>query len=227
MVTTLASHLRTVLLSASEGSQLHKLRRDSVLFQQQQDAVGIFFVESGLVKLTRTSYDGGKLTLSVAGPHELVGEECLTQGSPTILATSVCLNEVIGYHVPLTTLKRLLSTPEFAQALLSYINGCKREIMHKVELLTLRDVEYRVLYGLATLARRVKPAGDGNSYPIPMTQAEIASFVGATRETTSTTLSTLKRRHLLTLSRRLVTTVHPDRLISAADDGLSKVKAVG
>jgi CRP-like cAMP-binding protein len=226
-MTTLALHLRTVLLSASEGGLLHKLRRDSVLFPQQQEATGVFFVASGLVKLTRTSYDGCKLILSVVGPHQLIGEECLTQVSTTFLATSACLTEVTGYHIPLANLKRLLSIQEFAHALLSYISECNIELAHKLELLALRDVEYRVLHGLAALALRVKPTPDGNAYPIPMTQAEIASFVGATRETTSTTLSALKRRQLLTLSRGWVTTVHPDRLINAANDGLSKAKGAG
>jgi CRP/FNR family transcriptional regulator len=197
------------------------------LFHQLQEANGVFFVESGLVKLTRVCNDGSKLILSVAGSHQLIGEECLTHGAGSYLAASACLTDVTGYHVPLAGLKRLLGVPEFAAALVSYIIGRNREFTHKVELLSLRDVEHRVLYGLAALAALVKPNTDGSTFPIPMTQAEIASFIGATRETTSTMLSRLKNRHLLTLSRRLVTTVHPDILINAANDRLTRARSAG
>jgi CRP/FNR family cyclic AMP-dependent transcriptional regulator len=220
-VTTLASNVRSVLLSASEVGPLHRLRRESVLFHQRQEAVGVFLIEAGLVKLTRTSKDGGRLILSVAGSNQLVGEECLTQGSGCYFASSACVTEVTGYHVPIFTLRRLLAVPELAHSLMSYVVARNREAIQKVEMLTLRDVEYRVLHGLASLASLVKPSPDGLAFPIPMTQAEIASFIGATRETTSTTLSMLKVRQLVSLSRRLITTVHPDILISAANDRLT------
>lgn len=224
-MTTLASTVRSVLLSASEIGSPHKLRRDSILFRQDQDGMGVFLIDAGLVKLTRTSNDGSKLILSVLGPHQLLGDECLMQGSGKYFAEYACVTDVSGFHVPLSALRRLITVPELAISFLSYVLARNREFGHKVEMLALRDVEHRILYGLATLAALVKPNGNGASYPIPMTQAELASFVGATRETTSTTLSLLKNRHLVSLSRRLITTVHPDLLIKAANERMVQVKA--
>jgi CRP/FNR family transcriptional regulator len=51
----------------------------------------------------------------------------------------------------------------------------------------------------------VKPLVDGEGYQIPITQLELADLIGATRETTSTTLNQLERRGLLKLSRRMLT----------------------
>jgi len=58
------------------------------------------------------------------------------------------------------------------------------------------------------------PNGDG--YQIPITQLELADLIGATRETTSTTLNQLERRGLLKLSRRLLTVPSPRELRNAA-----------
>ena len=49
-----------------------------------------------------------------------------------------------------------------------------------------------------------------------MTQLELADLIGATRETTSTTLNQLERRGLLKLSRRLLTVPSAEELRSAA-----------
>ena len=221
MATFATLSVRSILLSGSEGSSLHKLRRGNVLFKQQQDAIGVFYIESGLVKLTRGSDDGKRLITSVAGAHHLIGEECLLQGAGTYHASSVCMTEVTGHHIPQPVLKRLLGIPEFAAALVSYLIACNHDLSRRMELLALHDVEHRVLHGLAALASLVKPGPDGYSYSIPMTQAEIASYIGATRETTSSTLSSLKKRQLLTVARRMVTTVSPAKLIAAANDRIS------
>jgi CRP-like cAMP-binding protein len=221
MVKTLASNVRSVLLSAPEVGPLQKLRRDSVLFQQNQDGVGLFLIEDGLVKLIRTSKNGNKLILSIAGPHQLVGEEVLAQGQGAYLSDIVCLTDVAGYNIPLSTIKRLFGVPELAISLLSYTILRDIERISRIEMLTVYDVEHRILHSLAELASMVKPNSDGSTYPIPMTQVDIAGFVGATRETTSTTLSGLQSRQLVTLGRRLVTTVHPNILIDAANDKLA------
>lgn len=221
-MTSLAWNVRSVLLSASEVGPLRRLPRESILFHQHRDAIGVFLIETGLIKLTRTGNDGSRFILSVIGHHQVVGEEGLTDGACTYFAESACLTEVTGYHIPVSAFQRLLSVPHLAASFVAYIVARDRELIQKVEMLALRDVERRLLCGLASLASLVKPSADGATFPIPMSQAEIASYIGATRETTSTTLSNLKHRKLVRLSRRLVTTVHPELLISAANDRLTR-----
>ncbi len=214
---SLASNVRSVLQSAQEVGPLERLRRGSVLFEQQQDISGLFLIESGLVKLIRTSYDGRMFILSVLGPHQIAGFEGLASAPATHSADSVCLSDVTGYNIPMHVVRRLIALPEHATALLSYLIFRDQERIHRMEMLTLYDVEQRVLHALADLAEMVSPIAPGDLYPIPITQIELASFVGATRETTSSTLSSLQSRRLVILGRRLVTVVHPDILREAAD----------
>jgi CRP/FNR family transcriptional regulator len=53
-------------------------------------------------------------------------------------------------------------------------------------------------------------------YSIPLSQSELASLIGATRETTSTTLNSLARRGLVRLGRRLLVVSSVDHLRNAA-----------
>lgn len=217
--------MRSVLQSAPEVGPLEKLRRASVLFDSEQETGGLFLIETGLVKLIRTSYDGRTLILSVMGPHQLVGVESLNHVGVTQKTSLICLSDVTGYRIPLSTVKRLLnSLPELAVAILNYLLLQDQERISRIEMLTLYDVEHRILHVLAELAQLVKPNADGLSYPIPITQVELASLVGATRETTSSTLSILQTRNLVTLGRRLVTSVEPKRLIDAANNKLAQTK---
>jgi len=210
------------LISAPEVGPPHVLLREASLFQQQQPASAMYFIESGLVKLTRTSDNGRELILSVIASHQLAGEECLGGSQAVYQLNAECLTDVTVYRIPVHTLHRLFGIPEFAAAMMSYSVHRNLEFVKKVERLVRHDVRHRILHGLAELARLVKPSSDGTSFAIPMTQAEVASVVGATRETTSTTLTQLRNRNLVKLSRRLVTTVHPDMLVEAVKNGLAR-----
>jgi CRP-like cAMP-binding protein len=221
---TLGATVRGVLISAPEVGPLLHLRRDSILFHQKQEAESIFLIEIGLIKLTRRSRNETRQIISVLGPHQLAGEESVSNDGLSYWAEGECLTDTSVYRIPVAGVRRLFGIPDLASALVNYTIASNIRYIHKLEMLAHHDVEHRILYGLAELARLVRPQLDGSAFPIPITQAELASFVGATRETTSTTLSQLQKRKLVTLARRLVTTVHPDLLLAAANDRLFRTK---
>jgi CRP-like cAMP-binding protein len=92
-----------------------------------------------------------------------------------------------------------------------------RQLEKKIELLCLHDVEYRILYYMAQLAKTFGAKGSGSEYSIPLSQGELASLIGATRETTSTTLNALARRGVIRLGRRQLIVPSIEGVLSAAD----------
>lgn len=215
----LVASARSVLLSTPEVSRVASLRRAAPLFSQGQPADMAYFIEDGLVKLTRTSAAGGRIIVSICGPGHLVGEEVLSsEDGRTYHTEAEVLSPATLYRIPREPLKRLIaSNSELALAVISHLLEHKLELAEKVELLCLHDVEYRILHYLAELSKLVKPLDNGEGYPLPITQLELADLIGATRETTSTTLNQLERRGLLKLSRRLLTISSPVTLLSAAN----------
>ena len=209
---------RSALLSSPEVSRVASLRRAAPLFSQGQAADTVYFIEDGLVKLTRTSAAGGRIIVSICGPGHLVGEEVLSENGRTYHTEAEVLSPATLYRIPREALKRMIaSNSELALAVISHLLEHKLDLAEKVELLCLHDVEYRILHYLAELSKLVRPLENGEGYPLPITQLELADLIGATRETTSTTLNQLERRGLLKLSRRLLTISSPVTLLSAAN----------
>lgn len=214
---SLANTVRSTLLSAPEVSRLSHLRRSTGLFSQEQLADAVYFIEDGLVKLTRNSSGGGRIILTVRGSGHLVGEEAMMQEPAQYYAEAEVLTAATIFRIPRDVVFRSFTAhPQFTADLISYLLKRRLALAEKVELLCLRDVEYRILHYLAELSQLVKPSEDGQGYQLPITQLELADLIGATRETTSTTLNQLERRGLLKLSRRMLTIPSPSTLMSAA-----------
>jgi CRP/FNR family transcriptional regulator len=226
-VSTLTHILKTQLLSVQDVSRLTSLRRFTSLFTQGQSADALYFIEEGLVKLTRTNDAGERIILTIAGPGDLIGEEVMSAASSTYQADSEVLTPASLYRIPRDTLQRvLMQNGELAAAMIDFLLTRRKTLAQKVELLCLHDVEYRILFYLADLASLVGPEMGTESYNLPITQAELADLIGATRETTSTTLNQLERKGLVKLSRRLLTIPSPALLRNATTmaGGLVKVE---
>jgi len=218
-VTSVESAVRSALLSSPEVSRLPELRRSSLLFPQDGAADSLYFLETGLVKLTRTNDVGNQIILCIKGAGDLVGEEALSDENETYYANAEVLTPSLAYRIPGETVRgAFASNSVLAASLISYLLRRQNALAEKVELLCLHDVEHRVLHYLAELSTLVSIAPDGQGFQIPITQLELADLIGATRETTSTTLNQLERRGLIKLSRRMLTVPSPDQLRSVASE---------
>jgi CRP-like cAMP-binding protein len=216
-VTSLASAVRNVLVSVPEVSRMTSVRRTTTLFSQGQPADSVYLLEDGLVKLTRTNHAGGRIILAICGAGHIIGEETLAEEAATYYEEAEILSQSTLLRVPREAMIRTLaSNPEVSRGLISLLVDRNLALAQKVELLCLHDVEYRILFYLAELSKLVKPTEDGEGYQLPITQLELADLIGATRETTSTTLNQLERRGLVKLSRRLLTVPSPVTLRTAA-----------
>lgn len=197
------------MLPLQEATCLSSLRRFTSLFMQSQTADALFFIDDGLVKLTRTNNAGDKIILAICGPGDLIGEEAMAIETASYQADAEVLAPATLYRIPREPLKRVLvQNGELACAIIDFLLNRRQLLAQKVELLCLHDVEYRILHYLADLAELVG-RNALEEYNLPITQAELADLIGATRETTSTTLNQLERRGLIKLSRRLLTIPSP------------------
>jgi CRP/FNR family transcriptional regulator len=210
------SLFKDLLLSEAGVSRLSSLKRSTPLYAQGDKAEAVYFIEDGLIKLTRTDSSGSRLILSVCGPNDLVGQESLYGGRSFYHAEAEVLSQSTVYRVPWAAIKRVIAAhPQLGAAFLSHLVDANLCFAQKVELHCLHDVQTRIMYYLEELAKLVKPAKDDVGYPLPITQLELADLVGATRETVSTSLNQLEKAGFVRLSRRLLT-VFPRQSASVA-----------
>lgn len=215
---SLAAAARSALLASPEVTELTSLRRSTSLFSQGQPADSLYVIEEGMVKLTRTSAGTGRIILGIFGPGMVVGEEALLEGDEeTYYADAEVLAPSTAIRAPRGVVAQALAqSPEFSTAFYAGIIRQKATLAQKVELLCLHDVEYRILHYLEQLSSLAPKQEGAEGHQLPITQLELADLIGATRETTSTTLNQLERRGLVKLSRRLLTIPSPQALAAAA-----------
>jgi CRP-like cAMP-binding protein len=215
--TSLAAVVRSDLIGQDGVTKFSPNRRFATVYSEGSPADMIFFIDSGLVKTYKRGADNKEIILQITGAGEIFGEQALGSESSRTMAAEV-LQEGIIYVIPRDIFLRVCEKrPELWRDISGVLTVRKRQLEKKIELLCLRDVEYRILYYMAELARAFGAKANGSEYSIPLSQGELASLIGATRETTSTTLNTLARRGLIRLGRRQLIVPSVDGVLAAAD----------
>ena len=196
------------------------LYRGAEIFNEGQLVESVYYLESGLVKLSR-KWDGPQrpLIVRLVCPGELVGDRPLQAGplhshTAEVLATSRCAS------LPLEDFQRIAS--QSADVLFWITCQVEQRLVdaeRRVALIAFARVELRLLSLLADIAG-MHGAHPGMLEPvnIPISQADLAQLAGATRETASTILNAFERRGLLRLGRRQIEVISLEALRRAVQD---------
>src|SRR5258708_7064598 len=214
----IAAVVRAELLHLDGVIKVAPNRRFTTLYSEGSPADSILFLDSGLVKICKRGEDGKEIILQVVSPGDLFGEQALGMDNTRSAAAEV-LQEGTIYVIPKDLFVRFCDgRADMWRHVAQLFAQRKRDLEKKIELLCMKDVEYRILHYMAELAASFGSRLDGREYAIPLSQGELASLIGATRETTSTTLNMLQRRGLLRLGRRQLILSSLDGVRDAAPD---------
>ncbi|HTS50672.1 MAG TPA: Crp/Fnr family transcriptional regulator [Bryobacteraceae bacterium] len=216
-LSALANTVRGELINLDGVTKFSPNRRFATIYSEGSPADTIFFVDSGLVKIYKRGDDNKEIILHIAGPGEIFGEQTLMGEQNRAVAAEV-LQEGLIYVIPRDLLVRACEKrPELWHEISAFLAFRQRQLEKKVELLCLYDVEYRILYYMAELAGSFGSKSNGTDVSIPLSQGELASLIGATRETTSTTLNALARRGVIKLGRRQLIVPSIEGVLAAAN----------
>lgn len=221
-----AQEVQQHLLHMTGLTRIPQCRRFTVLYSSDAPADTVFFLESGLVKIVKRSDEEREVLLALIRPGEIFGEDALLECGSRAAAAEV-LQEASVVIIPKDIFRRFCTERSQVWRLLAELLARReQDLQYKIELLLMRDVEQRILLYLAELAEVVGIPMEDGGVSVQFSQGEIASLVGATRETTSSILNSLARRHLVTLGRRRMTVSAPQTLRSVADAPRTKTAVV-
>jgi len=203
LLPALASAVREDLLETEGVKKLPLSRRAEPVFSSGSPATHIYFLDSGLVRIAKPASSGKEIMLGIIGAGDIFGEQALLNEGAFAVSAKV-MEPGLAYAIPSGAFQNFCEKrPEAWRLLMQHFLLRKDELERKVEHLCTSDVRQRILYHLTELAR-MYPGSDSRGQLIHMSQNELASLVGATRETTSTTLNSLARQGLLSLGHRLI-----------------------
>ena len=160
---------------ASAGTVL-SLRRNVVLFDEGAEPHEFYLVLAGRIAIAQESDDGRESLLALMGPGELFGELGFLDGQ-TRSAQARALEESEVLVVPYAELRLLYEN--HPAALWSAVQLLARRLRATDRALS--DTVFLDVMG-RTAKRLLEMAGDNDEFEMPLTQEELASMVGASRE---------------------------------------------
>jgi CRP/FNR family cyclic AMP-dependent transcriptional regulator len=175
--------------------------RNAIIVNEGDRTDTLYVILEGRVKVYTGDADGREVVLSTHGPGEYFGEMVLDEGPRS--ASVMTLEPSRFLVVSKADLKDfLLRNPPFAVHLIEKLIDRVRQLTQNVKSLALMDVYGRVARLLLELARE-----DHGKLVVgeKLTQQDIASRVGASREMISRILKDLSAWGYITVEKKLIT----------------------
>jgi CRP/FNR family transcriptional regulator, cyclic AMP receptor protein len=196
-------------LSPSEAAALRRrgqrrtFAKGQPLMWEGQVADRILFLEAGRVKIASTIATGREVVLAFCGPGELIGDLAALDGDPRS-ASVIALEPVETLALTAADFSAFLAEhPPAALALLQHLSLRLREADAKrVEFAAYGTLE-RVAIRLVELCERFgEQRGDEMQIALPLSQEELAGWAGASLESVSRALQTMRALGWIQTRRR-------------------------
>ncbi|MGJ5898596.1 Crp/Fnr family transcriptional regulator [Streptomyces sp. V2] len=214
----------TVSTSAEQRQELESLGTEvrfpanHVIFWQGQPSRSALIIRSGNTAVTQTALDGSEVLLAVRGPGELMGDEGALTGEPRS-ATVKAVSDVVGLDITAEDLVAFVDRHHLWPQMYRSAVRRRRESDNERATLSRLDVTRRVALMLLDLAAGAGREVDGRwEIGVTLSQQELASRVGASREAITLALRKLRDRGLVTTGRHKFVVLDLDRLRALAND---------
>jgi len=183
-----------------------------VLFLEGEPCAGLFIVESGWLKVVKTSPSGREQIIRIVGAGELFNEVEVFAGVPN-QTTVLALEPAVVCTISYPAMRQLLHQhPDFARIINENLARRVLQLLALVEDLSLRSVEAR-------LARVLLESASAGEVPRRRwtTQAEMAARLGTVPDVLNRALRSLVEEGLIELDRRHIKILDPQKLAQKAD----------
>ena len=181
-----------------------RFRRGQALFTEGDLADRVFVIERGWVIVTSIAPGGREIVLGLRGPGDVIGDLSALDGAPRS-ATALAAGEVDATVAPSSALIRALSDAAAAMELLRVLATRLRDADRKRLEFAALDTLGRVAWRLHELSERFgEDTADGIDVELPLSQEQLASWCGASREATVKALAALRTLGCISTGRRSV-----------------------
>ena len=205
------------ILGLEGAVALANLDRGMRLYSPGDPSDQLLLVHSGCVKISVPGSGGKQCIFQIAGPGEIFGEGAVF-GERIRRAVAEVLEPTSVTVIPReAVLVYAGENPQFWQSFAEVLGQRVRHLEEQVESLSLLEVEQRIARLLLRWVGSAQENGSSEETPqFRLSQKDLAGLVGATRETTSSSLNKLQRRGCLEIRRRCLVISSLERLAQRA-----------
>ncbi|QRK11708.1 Crp/Fnr family transcriptional regulator [Archangium violaceum] len=207
-------HLANEELETLSGLlQQRPYKKGEIIFHQGDVGTALFIVRRGEVAIRLSSSEGKEVILALLGRGESFGELALLDGEPRS-TDAVAREETHLLILHQNDFRRFLSErPQVAMGLLAVLSRMVRRVTQLVHDAAFLDARARLARVLLDLAERQgQPAPNGGIVIPKITQAELASLCGVTRESVNKWLRYYARAGVISYENGQITILDIERL---------------
>ena len=178
-----------------------------IIFHKESAGQTLYIIESGKVRIFVLSESGQEISVNVYGPGDVFGELALLDGLPRS-AGAVALERTVTLTLHRDDFLRHLETcPGMARSIMEVLSARLRYTTAYAESLSFLDVFGRMAAKLVELADRYGLAGqrEGIGIDLRLTQTELATWVGASRESVNKVLGAFRDQGLIEIDGQRIT----------------------
>jgi len=176
-----------------------------LVFSEGEACAGMYVVESGQVRIFKSSANGREQVLNIDGPGSSVAELPVFDGG-NYPASVAAVDEATLLFISKQDFQTLcLTHPRVALKVLRVVGSRLRRLVGIIEELSFTTVSHRLAAFLLRAAEREgKPVEGGTAISLPASNQELASQIGTVRELVSRNLSRLQSAGLIQMNGRNV-----------------------
>lgn len=202
------------LESISKDVQPRQFGQGDIIFREGDPGQVVYLVQSGQVRIYVNGLDGSETSVILFGrPGDMFGELAVIDGLPRS-ATAVALDKTLLYTISREGFR--LHMQRFPQLALNFM----KELTHRVRYNTRQmdslaslPVSQRLARKLLELAQDYgRIEADNVIIDMTLTQTNLASLIGATRESTNKILRDFRERTLIWFENGRITILDADAL---------------
>lgn len=183
--------------------------RGEFVYTPGDRAETVYVLKKGRIKLSVLSESGKEFAIDIFQPGDIFGEFALVDDT-TRSNMAQALDHALMWVFGKRDFVRFLETrPKLAMNYIRLVGGRRRRMEKKLSDITTKDVAARVcelLHEISTSAATASTAAP--ELLVPLTHQDVASLIGASRQTTTTVLNDLERRGIIELGRGWVRVTH-------------------
>lgn len=177
-----------------------------IIFNEGDACSGLYLVQSGNVRIFKSSAGGREQVLAIDGPGSSIAELPVFDGG-NYPASAQAVNECSLFFLSRQDFQALcLQHPQVALKVLRVVGGRLRRLVNIIEELSFTTVKHRLIALLVRLARAEGARnGDAVTVLLPANNSELAAQIGTVRELVSRNLSRLQADGLIQVDNRDLT----------------------
>lgn len=188
----------------AERAIVRRFDSGQIIFSEGDVCPGLWVIESGRVRIFKTSPSGREQVLAVEGPGSSVAELPVFDGGK-YPASAAAVSEASLVFVSKEDFQSLcLKHPQVALKVLRIVGRRLRGLVGIIEQLSFSTVRHRLAALLVRAARQGRHTSQGIEVTLAANNQELAARIGTVRELVSRNLSRLQAEDLIRVEGRNV-----------------------